>query len=125
MNKNKVVEYICEEYGENEDFPFEKFPEISVFRHKDNKKWFAIFLKISADKLGLKKHDKVWTIGLKCDTLLKDSLLHEKGVYPSYHMNKNHWISVNLEEIDEDLLKTLIDVSFDLSKKKYKIKKSA
>lgn len=125
MNKNKLVEYIGGEYGCKEDFPFDKFPEISVFRHNDNKKWFVIFMEIEAEKLGIKSKGKVWTVGVKCDVLLRNSFLQEKGVYPSYHMNKNHWLSIVLDEVDEQILKTLIDISFDITKKKYKTKKSA
>lgn len=125
MNKSKLVEYISGEYGCKEDFPFEKFQDISVFRHGDNKKWFAIFMEIEANKLGINSKERVWTVGVKCDVLLKDSFLKEKGVYPSYHMNKNHWLSIVLNEVDEQILKTLIDISFDITRKKYKQKKSA
>lgn len=119
MNKNKLIKYISQTYGETEDFPFEKYPDISVFRHRDNHKWFAIFLNISAEKLGIESKQNIWTVGLKCDPILRDAFLKEKGVYMSYHMNKNHWITVNLEEVDDELLKTLVDLSFDSTKKKY------
>ncbi len=124
MNKNSLIEYISGEYGEKEEYPFEKYPDISVFRHKDNKKWFVIFMEIEAEKLGIKSKGKVWTVGVKCDPILKNSFLKEKGVYLSYHMNKNHWVTVDIEAVDEELLKTLVDISFQLTKKKYN-KKSA
>lgn len=124
MNKNSLIEYISGEYGEKEEFPFEKYPDISVFRHKDNKKWFAIFLDIPANKLGIKEKRNIWTVGLKCESIFRDSFLKEKGVYLSYHMNKNHWVTVDIEAVDEEFLKTLVDISFQLTKKKYN-KKSA
>lgn len=125
MNKNSFVCYVEQEYGIRSDIPFEKHPEILVFRHKDNKKWFAILMEISQDKLGKKSKQMQWTVGLKCDVMFKDAFLNEKGVYPSYHMNKNHWITVALDEVDTSLLQTLVEMSFDLTMKKYKKRKSA
>lgn len=40
-----------------------------------------------------------------------------KGIYPAYHMNKEHWLSLHLSEIDEALLFELLDESFALTLK--------
>ena len=54
-------------------------------------------------------------VNLKCDP--QKSLLHQaiyRSIEPGYHMNKKHWISVYAgEEIDEALLASLIQASWD------------
>jgi len=54
---------------------------------------------------------------LKSDPFLIGSLRREQGIYPAYHMNKEHWVSVHLEQIAEDELFGLIDISYGLTKK--------
>ena len=40
----------------------------------------------------------------------------ESGVYPAYHMNKEHWISVILDEsTDRELTEKLLDMSVNLT----------
>lgn len=125
MTNEELVEYIEGEYGIKRDNPFEKYKDITIFRHRDNRKWFAILITVGAGYFGRKGKEDVWTLGVKCDTLLKSSFLAQKGVYPAYHMNKEHWLTLCLDEIEDNDLKTLIDISFDLTKKKYKKTKSA
>lgn len=60
-------------------------------------------------------------VNLKCDPIAIGSVISEnRGVYPAYHMNKQHWISVLLDSsrvrgADNEVLKMLLDVSFDLT----------
>ncbi|MEE3417313.1 MAG: hypothetical protein VZR53_18440 [Prevotella sp.] len=51
--KEKVFKYIKKEYGVEPDYPWGKYPGNAVFRHEDNKKWFALVMTVSKDKLGL------------------------------------------------------------------------
>lgn len=86
-----------------------------VFRHKGNRKWFAIMMNVSQTKLG-KDGGEVDIVNIKIDPLIKDAILKKKGVYIAYHMNKEHWLTINLEEISDNDLFFLIDLSFDLTK---------
>ena len=45
------------------------------------------------------------------------------GVYPAYHMNKLHWISVLLPDAPKDVIQFLVNVSFEATKDKRKRKK--
>ena len=47
-------------------------------------------------------------------------MLKKKGVYVAYHMNKVHWLSIVLNEVSDDDLKFLLDLSFNLTKAKRK-----
>lgn len=43
------------------------------------------------------------------------NLIRESGIYPAYHMNKQHWISVDIEGYEEiEELKMLVDMSYRL-----------
>ena len=119
MTKKRLVDYIFNEYGIKFDEPF-KDTDIQVFRHKGNRKWFALLMKISQNKLGVDGEKMVDVLNLKVDPLIKEPMLKKKGVYVAYHMNKVHWLTINLEEILDNDLFFLIDLSFDLTKPKRK-----
>lgn len=46
------------------------------------------------------------------------------GVYPAYHMNKLRWISVLLPDAPEDVVRFLVNVSFEATKDKRKHRKA-
>ena len=54
-------------------------------------------------------------VSLKCDPLLSGTLRAEPGFFPAYHMSKEHWISVELAAVDDDKLRFLIDMSWELT----------
>ncbi len=119
MSRNKIIDYICLTYGAEAEYPFLQYPDTAVFRHANNKKWFAVIINVNKEKLGIDGDGSVDIINLKCDPILTGSLRNEKGFYPAYHMNKANWISALLSgEADEEKIKWLIDISFDLTAKK-------
>ena len=118
MDKQKLGVYIKNEYGVEPDMPFSKDFESLVFRHQGNRKWFALVMTITADKLGLKSREVVDIVNLKCDPDMIGSICDGTTVFPAYHMNKGHWISVLLKGRNkDDQLEMLVDLSYDLTKK--------
>ena len=89
-----------------------------MFRHLHHRKWFAVLMNIPAHKLGRENDEEIWVVNVKAKPEEIGSLRMMKGVYPAYHMNKEHWLSLNLAEIDETLLYELVDESFCLTFKK-------
>ncbi len=123
MDRKKFTNYITETYGTYADFPFMQYPDFAVFRHANNKKWFAVIMDIPKSKLGLKDEGIISIMNLKCDPLLVGSLRSETGIFPAYHMNKTNWISVALDgSVDSEKIKWLIDISFGLTAVKIKNK---
>ena len=58
-------------------------------------------------------------VALKCEPDLIPTLIRDIGIYPAYHMNKQHWISVNIEGYEDlEKLKILVDMSYQLLGKK-------
>ena len=124
MTKESLFEYIQEEYGVMPDYPFaNEWAPSPVFRHKDNKKWFALGMFISRSKVSGNSDKQTWALNVKCDPIFKSALLDKKGVYTAYHMNKEHWLTILIDEASDDDIKFAISMSFDLTKAKYKKKK--
>ncbi|MBR6675810.1 MAG: MmcQ/YjbR family DNA-binding protein [Clostridia bacterium] len=120
MERAELFDLIRETYGIEGDNPFEGSPDATVFRHTNNRKWFALVMEIKRQSLGISGEGTIDAVNLKCDYILIHSLLNEKGIYPAYHMNKAHWITVVLNECDRDRLMGLVDVSYELTKQKSK-----
>ena len=76
---------------------FAKCPYFLVFRHSGNRKWFAVIMDIPRKNLGLTDEGEIRVVNLKCDTRLIGSFRMEPGIFPGWHMNKSHWLSVALE----------------------------
>ena len=121
MNREKLIKYISESYGAQADYPFMQYPDVAVFRHANNKKWFAVVMNVQKSKLGIKSEGAVDILNLKCDPILAGSLRNEDGFYPAYHMSKTNWISAALDgSANADKIKWLIDISFELTARKVK-----
>lgn len=124
MNRKELESYIADKYGVEPEYPWQSAPTFAVFRHSNNKKWFAVVMTITKDKLGFDSMENIDVVNLKCDQLLMGSVLNEQGIFPAYHMSKTHWISVALDgSVEEDKVKWLVDLSYDLTNKKIKKKK--
>ena len=115
MNGDERENYILENYSSEIDFPWAKFPNYEVFRHKDNREWFALMMDVSKNKLELEGKESIDVINLMCVPILIDSLRNEDGFFPAYHMNKEHWITVSLDDVCDEKIKMLLDISFELT----------
>lgn len=113
MNREELEKYIAKAYNVEADYPWEKSPSYKVFRHSDNKKWFALVMDIPKDRLGLMEAGMIDVVNLKCDSVMIGSLCSEQGIFPAYHMSKKCWISVALDgSISDEKVKMLLDMSF-------------
>ena len=122
-----VMEYILTSYGVEAEYPWKRSPENAVFRNPANRKWFALLLgKLPLRCLGLKENGTADVLNLKCDPLLAQVLADRMTIFPAYHMNKEHWISIRLDSaLEINQLSFLIDASFRLAAPKGKKKNSA
>lgn len=113
MYKDSVFEYIKNQYGADPDYPWAN-DDSAVFRHQDNKKWFALVMSVKRSRFGFDTDEPVHAMNLKIDDpILHDMITHEEGIFPSYHMNKKHWVSVLLDgTVPMEKISDLIDVSF-------------
>ena len=114
MNRQTVFDYIQSRYKVLPEYPWRRYDGNAVFRHTDNNKWFALVMGVQGDKLGLSPAEFIDVINLKVDDpFFRDMLIQEKGIMPAYHMNKQHWITVLLDDtVSENRVYDLIDMSF-------------
>ena len=87
-----------------------------MLRHADNRKWYAIVMKVSRRKFGFKSDEVIEVVNLKLPIEMFGSFGATDGVYPAYHMNKLHWISVLLPDAPNDIVQFLVNVSFEVTK---------
>ncbi len=59
MNRCDLERLIGSEYGVKPDYPWAKYPTFAVFRHKENKKWFAVIMTIDKRKIGIDNDGKI------------------------------------------------------------------
>ena len=124
MTKQQFLEYCLNTYGTSPDYPFDEDFETAVFRHTDNRKWYAIAMRVSRRKFGFDSDEVVDVVNLKLPTEMFGSFGAADGVYPAYHMNKLHWISVLLPDAPEDVVQFLVNVSFEATKTTKKKRKT-
>lgn len=115
---DSVVSYIREACGAEPEFLWRRTPGNAVFRHRSNRKWFAVLLTaMPGRKLGLPREDPVDILDLKCDPRLMGSLLVGGHCLPGYHMNKEHWVTVLLDgSLPLSEICSLIDMSYDITR---------
>lgn len=121
---DRVIKHIKTEYGVEPEFLWpEKYPSYCVFRHGDNRKWFALVATIAARSLGIEGarlgDDNVEIINLKFDkNQTYDFAETSDHIFPAYHMNKNNWITVVLDGgLSDEMVFELISKSYLLTDK--------
>ena len=124
MIKQQFLEYCLNTYGTSPDYPFDEDFETAVLRHADNRKWYAIVMRVSRNKFGFDSDEVIDVVNLKLPTEMFGSFGATDGVYPAYHMNKLHWISVLLPDAPNDVISFLTNASFEATKSKIKQRKT-
>ena len=120
MTKQNFLNYCLDTYNTTSDYPFDKDFETAVLRHTDNRKWYAIVMRVSRRKFGFDSDEVIDVVNLKLPLEMFGSFGSADGVYPAYHMNKLHWISVLLPDAADDLIEFLVNVSYETTKNKKK-----
>ncbi|MWN05695.1 MmcQ/YjbR family DNA-binding protein [Gilliamella sp. Pas-s95] len=114
--KNRLIEYAQTLNEVQVDYPFKKFPDYKVLRHKRNGKWFGLIMLVEKNKLGFRSNDMVEIIDVKSDPELISIIKNSSGLLPAYHMNKNHWITIMLDgSISFEQITNLLNYSYDLT----------
>ena len=118
MTRQAFLDYCLDTYNTTADYPFDEDFETAVLRHANNRKWYAIVMRVSRRKFGFDRDEVIDVVNLKLPTEMFGSFGAADGVYPAYHMNKVHWISVLLSDAAADLVTFLTDVSYEATRDK-------
>lgn len=118
--KNKqskeVIKYIKEKYHDDLEFLWKKFDNNAIWRNKKNNKWYGILLIIPENKLNLDSNTIIEIIDLRYQKEFIKDIIDNKNIFPGYHMNKNSWITIKLDNsIKTEEIFKLIDNSYNIS----------
>ena len=114
MTKDELIAYVAERFSTAAEYPWGD--ENFIFRHQENRKWFAVAMCVPYRRLGIEREDSVDIVDVKCGPLLMDVYRKQPGILPGYHMNKDHWITILLDGTAEDgLIRELFEISYDLT----------
>ena len=113
--KDDFVSWINTKFGSAPDYPWpDDAPNSFVFRCP-NGKWFALVMKIKYRQLGLTGDEELWVVNMKAEQEAIPSLIDRKSIFPAWHMNKKHWITVLLTAAtDFEKLCELTEKSYEL-----------
>lgn len=100
INREEVFSFIEEKYDIKPDYPWKTYSNYAALRHESDRKWFALIMDISEDKLGLDGDKVIDVVNLKVRKEFIGPLRKQEGIYKAYHMDKANWVSINLNEID-------------------------
>lgn len=117
MTRKELFDWVKNEYAIEPDYPWQDWN--AVLRHKSNRKWFGLVMEVERTKLGLPGSGETDVLNVKCDPRIIGSLRGQPGFLPAYHMNKEQWISILLDDsVSDEQIKELLQFSFELTRKK-------
>ena len=125
MTKQEFLQYSLDTYNTSPDYPFDEDFETAVLRHVDNRKWYAIVMRVSRRKFGFESDEVIDVVKLKLPTEMFGSFGAANGVYSAYHINKVHWISMLFPDAADDLVEFHVNASYEATKDKKKSRKTA
>ena len=113
----EIISYVEDNYAGELEFLWERSPKNAIFRNKGNRKWYAVLLVITGDKIGLPTNDEIEILDIMFDRHQARSFAaSSKNIYPGYHMNKDNWITIVLDySLPSKDIFPLIDKSFAIA----------
>lgn len=125
LQRERLTQYMQDTYGTEAEYLWADPPDCAVFRHPSSRKWYAIIMTVRSDRLGLPGEEPVEVMNVKCGAIMTGSLLSQKGFLPAYHMNKNYWISILLNDsLPDGQITPLLELSYDSVAPKRKSRKA-
>ncbi len=116
---NLLIKYVKEEYNDELEYLWDKFPNNAIWRNKENNKWYGVLLIIGKNKIGINEDGKIEIIDLLLEPERIKKIIDNKKYFAGYHMNKKHWITIKLDgSVDIKEIYDLLDNSYKLSKNK-------
>lgn len=111
-----ILDYAKERFGTDPESLWKSAPNYAVLRNSTNKKWYAVIMDVTKEHLGMSGDEIVWIINVKCDPMMIGSFINRNGFLPAYHMNKEHWMSIVIDdkEVKIEEILDLIDMSHEI-----------
>ncbi len=113
-----AARYAKEKYGDELEFLWADLPDAAVLRRKDSRKWYAVFMTVGKNKLGLDGAEKAEILDVRVAPEELPKIADYKSYFPGYHMNKKHWLTILLDgSVDIHTVYRYLDSSYLLAKK--------
>lgn len=128
---NRLAEFLLTEFESEPDQPFaqhKKHKDTAAFRNPKTRKWYALVTQVTKSTLepnlpALESKQLVEIINIKVDSSQIPELHKQAGIYPAYHMNKKHWVSIVLDDsVNDEQLFDLVCKSRAFTLKKNAVK---
>lgn len=131
MKRSEIKKYIKKKYKVDAISMWEDEPNYIVFRN-DKKKWFGILMDVPYNKVYKKQshesnsslkrnnieNEIIDVLNVKLAPDMVASIRKQKGFAEAYHMNKKHWVSIDIEKVQNKKITDLIDISYNIVKGK-------
>ncbi len=115
----QIIDYVSKKYGDELEFLWEDTPDNAIYRRADTGKWYLAMLTIKPSKIGLAGEDKIEIIDLHAEPDTIEKIVDGERIFPGYHMNKRHWLTIPLDgRVESAQIFEMIDESYRLAKKK-------
>lgn len=112
----ELIRYVREQYGDELEFLWKKFPDNAVWRRKDTTKWYGAILTVEKRKLGIASSEITEIIDLRVQPEKMEDLLLRDNYYPGWHMNKKNWYTIILDgSVSTEEICRCIDESYRLA----------
>ncbi len=114
-----LIEYVSQQYGRDIEYLWARAPSDGVWRRGDNGKWFGGMFHVRKNKIIPGSDDSVIEIlDIRCAPDMIDFVVDKKMIFPGWHMNKRHWITIILDgRMDVRQIQKLLDASYELALK--------
>ena len=123
MDREALETYISENYGATGESFWAQYPTYRVFRHTGSGKWFALVLDIAPGKLAPNQTATAHAAVVKCGEPLLPGYLARPGFYPAHYMDKKSWVTMALDEVPDEDIAALLDMSYDFAARAVKTKR--
>ena len=112
----EIIKYVETKYNDELEFLWKKLSDTAICRNKQNNKWYLLFGIIPENKIGINSDKKVEMIDVRYNKGETNKIVDFKKVFPGYHMNKDSWITIKLDNtVETKEILSLIDNSYNLS----------
>lgn len=112
---NRILRFIKETYSAEPEFLWSSLPECAALRVRGKKPWFAVVGRIPKEKVGVEEGGIAEVINLKDEPKAVDARVDGVRAFPAYHMNKQHWYTLFLDDrMTDDEIIDLVRKSFEL-----------
>lgn len=117
---HELIDYVRNQYGRELEFLWHRDPNNAIWRRGDNGKWFGGIFTVKRNKIVAGSDDAMTEIlNIMCAPDVIDFIVDKQKIFPGWHMNKRHWITIVLDgRMDTRQIYSLLDNSYQLAHRK-------